>query len=72
MGNDQYEGQIRVWGGDYFSTESSIADPTGFLPILRLFENDTSNFDVPVFKNIEDVGLGNYNLQGSLSDRYRC
>ncbi|MCA9739984.1 MAG: carboxypeptidase-like regulatory domain-containing protein [Deferribacteres bacterium] len=66
-GNDQYEGQIRVWGGDYFSTESSIADPTGFLPILRLFENDTSNFDVPVFKNIEDVGLGNYNLQGSLS-----
>ncbi|MFQ5629611.1 MAG: carboxypeptidase-like regulatory domain-containing protein, partial [bacterium] len=66
-GDEKYKGSFRVWGGDYIGKDSMISDPTGFLPITRVLNNDTLDFNAPIFENIDNIGLDNYNFQGSLS-----
>lgn len=66
-GAENYRGTLRLWVADYLGRNSTIADPSGVLPLPRRLQGDTANVAAPIFENIDDIGLDTYNLQGSLS-----
>jgi outer membrane receptor for monomeric catechols len=66
-GGDKYTGNLNVWAGDYISRNNTLADTNGTPPIINLLLGQEPDRTLPVFNNIDDIGLDNYNFQGSLS-----